>query len=147
MIKSLGFQYFTKSDARGFSGGIWVLWNDSIGKVTVLSIRPQIITLLIEKNNEQPWVLSSVYANPTPSIREELWEFIEKCTVFDDVAWMVIGDFNQIVSAEEHHDGFLGNSRLAQRMVDTLHSRGSWNSKLPVPDSLGLTITSEGILL
>jgi len=124
MIKSLGFQHFTKSDARGFFGGIWVLWNESIGTVTVLSTTPQIITLLIDKKNELPWILSSVYANPTPSVREELWEFTEKCTVFDDVAWMVIGDFNQIVSADEHHDRFLSNSRLAQRMVDTFHSRG-----------------------
>ena len=74
-IKNLGFQHSVKSDARGFSGGIWLLWNESIGKVTVLSIKPQIITVLIEKHNDRPWILSAVYANPTPSIREELWDF------------------------------------------------------------------------
>jgi len=39
-IRSLGFQHFVKTDACGFSGGIWILWNDSIGKVTILSIKP-----------------------------------------------------------------------------------------------------------
>ena len=118
-IKSLGFQHSVKTNARGFSSGIWILWNDSIGKVTVLSTKPQIITVLIEKRNERPWILSAVYANSTPSIREELWDFLENCTEFDDVAWMVIGDFNQILSPEEHNNGHLGNYRLAQRMVDS----------------------------
>ena len=59
-IGNLGFQNFVKTDARGFSGGIWVLWNNSIGHVTILSIKPQIITILIDKQGERPWILSAV---------------------------------------------------------------------------------------
>ena len=40
------------------------------------------------------------------------------------MAWLVVGDFNQIMTSDERHDGNLRNLRLAQRMADSLHSRG-----------------------
>lgn len=123
-IANLGFPNSTKYDARGFSGGIWVLSDDSIGNVTVIGKRPQIITLLIEKHEEEPWILSAVYASPTSSVREELWIFIERCQMFDNIAWCLVGDFNQIMSSEERQDGRLRDRRHAQRMVNCLQSKG-----------------------
>ncbi|XVF09174.1 hypothetical protein REPUB_Repub07fG0068900 [Reevesia pubescens] len=33
VICKLNFDYFTKIDAVGFSGGIWILWKSTIGQV------------------------------------------------------------------------------------------------------------------
>ncbi|GLT33545.1 hypothetical protein SLA2020_081230 [Shorea laevis] len=67
-IRDLGFDCVTKEDAQGFSEGIWVLWNRSVGDVTLIEKNSQIITVKIKKPHAEPWAFSAVYASPQPAI-------------------------------------------------------------------------------
>lgn len=83
MIRKLRFDCFTVVDAQGFSGLIWVLWKKSIGHVQVVFKSSQMISLVITDNRNSQWALSAVYASPTPSIREQFWQFLCEFRDFD----------------------------------------------------------------
>ena len=73
VIRKLCFDDHTKVDANGFSGGIWILWKSSIGKIQVLETNGQFISVSVTNGDGKNWFLTVVYASPTPSIRELLW--------------------------------------------------------------------------
>ncbi|XVF28490.1 hypothetical protein REPUB_Repub15cG0033500 [Reevesia pubescens] len=75
VIRKLKFDGVAKVDARGFSGGIWVLWK------------------------------ATVYASPTPSVRELFWNYLANLHTFDSLPWLLVGDFNQILSSSEKQGG------------------------------------------
>ncbi|XVF27194.1 hypothetical protein REPUB_Repub14bG0086100 [Reevesia pubescens] len=48
---------------------------------------------------------SGVYASPTPSTRELLWNYLFEFQSFDSMPWLLIDDFNQILSGLEKQGG------------------------------------------
>lgn len=64
------------SEAHGFSGGIWILWNDCNLEVEVLAIGEQLVTVVVKYGREPVWVLSAIYASPRPCIRATLWDYL-----------------------------------------------------------------------
>lgn len=53
----------------GFSGGLWLLWNESTVLVEEVSIDAQVINVLIYYGGRRPWLLSAVYVSPDITIR------------------------------------------------------------------------------
>ncbi|XVF05088.1 hypothetical protein REPUB_Repub05bG0141200 [Reevesia pubescens] len=51
IIRNLRFYNFSKINARGFSGSIWLLWNSSFGQVQVLDKFGQGIMILIDNGD------------------------------------------------------------------------------------------------
>lgn len=47
VIKGLGFSAFYVVDARGFSGGLWLMWNKEEVNLTVVACSQQTITATI----------------------------------------------------------------------------------------------------
>ncbi|XVF26919.1 hypothetical protein REPUB_Repub14bG0061700 [Reevesia pubescens] len=72
VIRSLRFDHATWVDARGFSCGIWVMWNNDL--------------------------VTAVYVSPTLVTRELLWQHLKNFNGFDSVSWLLIGDFKQKLS-------------------------------------------------
>ncbi|XVE93925.1 hypothetical protein REPUB_Repub01dG0236100 [Reevesia pubescens] len=105
VIKQLGFDGFAKVDAVGFSGGIWVLWKNSIGTVQVIAKESQILTVIINGAMGKKWGLSAIYASPTPLNRTLLWSYLKTFDAFDNMPWVLIGDFNQICTDSEKRGG------------------------------------------
>ena len=62
VIRKLGFTNSYVVDAEGFSGGIWLLWNNSKVKLHVVAHSRHTITTLVEDYNTF-WILTVVYAN------------------------------------------------------------------------------------
>lgn len=56
----------------GFSGGIWLLWDDSVD-LEAITVNDQIINAIIKKEGRVQWLLSAIYASPKQAFREELW--------------------------------------------------------------------------
>ncbi|OMO73363.1 Endonuclease/exonuclease/phosphatase [Corchorus olitorius] len=105
IIRSLRFDGFTKVDAVGFSGGIWVLWKSSIGSVNVVEKGGQFFSIFITDNKGLRWALTVVYASPTPSVRDFLWNYLNEFDEFDNIPWLLHGDFNQVLTVEEKSGG------------------------------------------
>lgn len=67
VCKSLGKKRWIISEVRGFSGGIWVLWDErEIGAKLEVAHKS---FLEVRSSNGQKWVLIAMYASPQPSIR------------------------------------------------------------------------------
>ena len=59
-------------EARGFTGGIWVLSQDVSLHCTVVEIMHQAIMFSVGKCGEE-WTYAAIYPSPTPSIRASFW--------------------------------------------------------------------------
>lgn len=68
-IKKLGFKYHIISDARGFAGGIWILWNSDDVHLSPLVLHEQFIHVEVKVKDEAPWFLSAIYASLRESSR------------------------------------------------------------------------------
>ncbi|KAJ6418599.1 hypothetical protein OIU84_001878 [Salix udensis] len=101
---NLGFSHYHIVDAIGYSGGVWLLWNGSSVSLQVIAHASQSITALVHVRNKC-WLLTVVYANSNPRIRESLWTYFDGLAKTSNLPWLVMGDFNDISCASEKCGG------------------------------------------
>ncbi|KAK8558093.1 hypothetical protein V6N13_073771 [Hibiscus sabdariffa] len=78
VISSLGFPNSHRVESRGFSGGIWIAWYDTIS-VEILLNHFQFVHCRITHNRDGKSVLATaVYASPTKSNRKLLWPHLRR---------------------------------------------------------------------
>lgn len=65
----------------------------------------QIINVIVRQKNTPPWFLSAIYALPNHGFWLHLWEYLICMARLVMVPWMLIGDFNQILCADENRGG------------------------------------------
>lgn len=100
----MGFSKFVTVPPNGLSGGLVVFWRDSVD-ISVCFSSFNLVDLFV-KSNEGNFYLSFVYGNPNPSLRNHLWERLERTyTARKGSPWMIMGDFNEILSNSEKRGG------------------------------------------
>ena len=115
-------------EANGFSGGIWVLWRDFF-EVEVALNHNQFIHFKISAHNiTQAWV-TAVYANPNSIRRRELWHQLNCIASSMHDPWLVGGDFNSILYAEEKR----GGSQLSSGICPIFNSWFYANQMVDLP--------------
>ncbi|KAJ4831177.1 hypothetical protein Tsubulata_047576 [Turnera subulata] len=102
-IRTLGYSNSHRVDARGFSGGIWVLWQDDRLEVEVEATHTQFIHLKVRKEDTVIYV-TAVYGAPQKRWRQFLWRNIEALAQRVASPWFLIGDFNAILDGLERQD-------------------------------------------
>lgn len=60
----LGKTDWAMSEAAGFSGGVWVLWNRADITLKIIHVRKFFILPLVHRNRLRDWELTAVYASP-----------------------------------------------------------------------------------
>ncbi|KAL8161268.1 hypothetical protein V2J09_012757 [Rumex salicifolius] len=115
---SIGFDGKTRAEAIGFRGGIWVFWRKSIVELKQIDIHQQVVSLEVERSNEDRWLFSAIYASPNPANREELWNRLLNLKSFVDCPWLLMGDFNETASLDER----TGNSDGMRKRCDNFQS-------------------------
>lgn len=129
-IKKSGFDRSHRVEANGFSGGIWVLWRD-LFEVEVALNHNQFIHLKISAHNiTQAWV-TAIYANPNSIRRPELWHQLNCIASSMHDPWLVGGDFNSILYAEEKR----GGSQLSSGICPIFNSWFHANQMVDLPFS------------
>jgi hypothetical protein len=104
-----GYVYVPAEDTRG---GILLSWDTSILEVERISLDPHAITREVIPRDNNRWWLTTVYG---PQSSEEKIEFMTELAMrraFCPGPWMVMGDFNMILHAEDKN-----NDRLDRRMT------------------------------
>ncbi|XP_021802373.1 uncharacterized protein LOC110746460 [Prunus avium] len=104
VIKKLGFSKYHVVDANGFSGGLWMLWNELVSCIDIVAYSRQSITALV-KMNHGDWLFTAVYAHPCPGIRRQLWNYLDGIASASNLPWMIAGDFNELVNNSEKCGG------------------------------------------
>ncbi|KAK3221245.1 hypothetical protein Dsin_008270 [Dipteronia sinensis] len=100
----IDLQNLYKFEASGFSGGIWLLWNDNKVKLQVVASSGHTITIVVVKGSDY-WVLTIVYVNPSVVIRRHLWKYLSAIRDCFKGPWVVMGDFNEITCSMEKRGG------------------------------------------
>lgn len=91
-IRKIGFSNSHRVEATGFSGGIWLLWDD-FWKVEVLVTTSQFIHCRIWDDMHMDFLFSAVYGNPAPSRRNTLWPQLKDIQMKCELPWVLLGDF------------------------------------------------------
>lgn len=99
ICKKLGRKKWIRAESWGFSGGIWVLWEEEEISLRLLAAKMYFLHMEVVSANKKKLVLIAVYASPKPSGRQFLRSRLEELNV--DLPWVLIGDFNCVLMAEE----------------------------------------------
>ncbi|XP_039015929.1 uncharacterized protein LOC120146444 [Hibiscus syriacus] len=120
IINSMGYNNSFRVEAQGHSGGIWVLWDNSV-EVKILNVSNQYIHAHFRCRNSNYWeYLKAVYASPNQSIRKEFWELLSKLKPDNNAPWILGGDFNYILKPEERlgsSNRYRAGSKLFQDFI------------------------------
>lgn len=101
-------------------GRIWVIWKSNV-RLTPVFKSDQIITVSVKiQEMEEEFFCSFVYARNTVEERKELWEDMcnhHDSSMFRDKAWIIMGDFNEVLEGCEH-SGYVNEPSISGGMRD-----------------------------
>jgi hypothetical protein len=96
----LGFDFCFSVDREGRGGGVALLWRKSLNcNITGYSLNH--IDIDINDPVHGNWRLTGFYGFPEGSRRRDSWNFLRHLSGLSQLPWCIIGDFNDILSAEE----------------------------------------------
>lgn len=105
VCNSLSFQHHYFVPARGRSGGLLLLWKDSV-ELEVISASPNLIHCLIAAHLYIPkWELLCVYGPPPQQNRDSFWVRISSLTASMESPWCILGDLNVLMHSHENYGG------------------------------------------
>ncbi|KAL4360801.1 hypothetical protein GQ457_04G012650 [Hibiscus cannabinus] len=104
-IRKMGFDFSFRVEARGFSGGIWIMWRDSV-RLDMLAVSNQYIHGLCSTVDDgKNFFVTFVYASPDPVRRRSLWDQLKSLVPDNNTPWVIGGDLNVISSSVERQGG------------------------------------------
>ncbi|KAJ4828461.1 hypothetical protein Tsubulata_018168 [Turnera subulata] len=97
VIHRLGFSRSYRVDARGFAGGIWLLWMEERVDVSVVFCHTQFIHARVT-NSTESFFLTVVYGSPHEKWHKYLWSNLEVLAPGLSAPWVLLGDFNAVLA-------------------------------------------------
>ncbi|PNX96867.1 ribonuclease H, partial [Trifolium pratense] len=97
---NLNFNSCLSVDVEGRSGGLSVMWKDTI-KCRVLNYSRNFINLVVEEREEGEWRLTCYYGYPERGRRRQAWDLLRELRDMSESPWCIIGDFNDLLSQED----------------------------------------------
>lgn len=89
--------------------------------VQELVIDEQILNVVVRYRNQQPWLLSGIYASPNAVNRKALWEYLIEMGRVVKLPWMLVGDFNQIMFESEKKGGRPANQNQIEQLNEVVN--------------------------
>lgn len=124
IIRKIGYPNSHRIEAQGFSGGIWLLWQDSAA-IEILSNHRQFIhTSVTCLTSRRCCLFTAVYGSPNPSQREFLWSGLSQLPCLASDPWLLSGDFNAIVSSEDRMGGARHRNSGCRSFRQVLQQKG-----------------------
>ncbi|KAL1554025.1 hypothetical protein AAHA92_14630 [Salvia divinorum] len=120
-IRNIGLPNSYRVEATGFSGGIWLLWDDH-WQVEILKSTSQYIHCKIWDDMDVKFVFSAVYGHPAPALRNLLWQQLSEVQEGSTLPWVLMGDFNAIAQSSERVGGSTRRTGVSKEFVHWLHS-------------------------
>ncbi|GAU42643.1 hypothetical protein TSUD_398480 [Trifolium subterraneum] len=128
---SLKFSSCLSVDVEGRSGGLSVMWKDTI-KCRIVNYSRNFINLVVEEKDEGEWRLTCYYGYPERGKRRQAWDLLRELRDMSDLPWCILGDFNNLLSQEDkrgnhsHPDWLCSGFRTAVSDCDLtdIHLKG-----------------------
>lgn len=90
--------------ADGRSGGIIILWKKNLDIVTPIAKSKQVLHLALSTPSLNTLIVLVTYDSQQVNIQKKVWRELTRLASLE-VPWCILGDFNSIVSSEEHIKG------------------------------------------
>ena len=88
-------------DPVGKSSGLALLWRD-IEELEIQNYSRRHINAVVKHmNTGVHWKLTGFYGHPDRNKRKESWDLLQHLQTYSPMAWLCIGDFNEIVDQSE----------------------------------------------
>ncbi|KAL5545701.1 hypothetical protein UlMin_005388 [Ulmus minor] len=100
----LGFFGMLTWDREGRSGGLCLLWSDSI-HVQLLSGSRGHIDVKVTSHDSTCWRFTGLYRNPDTSLRTQFWTLLKRLGDVSSMPWLCGGDLNEILFGHEKQGG------------------------------------------
>jgi hypothetical protein len=97
--------------STGRSGGLGVFWNNETS-FQILPFSQYHIDAVISEAGSTPWRFTCIYGEAQVAERFKTWDLLKHIKASNDLPWMCIGDFNEVLHQHEH-DG-VGDRSLGQ---------------------------------
>lgn len=113
---------FTVSEATGYAGGIWIMWDPTVVQIDIVSVDDQIVNMVVKSNHNPWWFLLTIYVSLKLNFKSELWKYFIRIGTGLLLPWLITGYFNQILNVKDKRGGkHVTPSRLKalQHMVDS----------------------------
>ncbi|KAJ4827481.1 hypothetical protein Tsubulata_006828 [Turnera subulata] len=114
VIHRLPFSNSHRVEARGFAGGIWLLWEESRVQISILFNHPQLIHTRVTYQNDS-FLFTAIYGSPQECWRKYLWSNLEALAASINEPWVLGGDFNSVLSGVERRNNF-GRQGVANKL-------------------------------
>lgn len=115
---------FACVEAQGFSGGIWLLWDDESIDFELVAADHQTIMGIVRFRHQVFSVLSVVYASPHYVLRSSLWGYLKTLGNLIAIPWLLVGDWNQVISQEDKLGGRPVTSSLTSSLWSVISDCG-----------------------
>ncbi|KAJ1386879.1 Endonuclease/exonuclease/phosphatase superfamily [Sesbania bispinosa] len=99
--RKLQFQNSFVVDSVGRSGGLCLLWNNSLEVEVLNSCQNYIHAYVTLKKDGSLWVSNFVYGNPRARERRDFWSQLSRLHSIWSIPWCCLGDFNEVLSQSD----------------------------------------------
>ncbi|KAK4731156.1 hypothetical protein R3W88_024144 [Solanum pinnatisectum] len=125
LVDDFPFTRMIQVPAVGNSGGLVILWDNSLIEVDDIATTGQEIHAMVKvcATNEY-WLFSCIYASTYLNSRKILWENVKKIKVNYDGKWLIGGDFNELMKSSEKA-GVLGYGYYCE-LIDMGYKGGKY---------------------
>lgn len=79
--KKMGKTHWISSKAEGFSGGVWLLWDEAEIQIELRYAHKFFLHVTVNLNGVSRWELSAIYASPNLSARRSLWSKLNELQI------------------------------------------------------------------
>ncbi|KAK2449721.1 hypothetical protein QL285_008883 [Trifolium repens] len=87
-------------DVEGRSGGLSVMWRDTIN-CRVMNYSRNFVNLIVKEKEEEEWRLTCYYGYSERGRRRQAWELLRELRDMSDLPWCIVGDFNDLLAQED----------------------------------------------
>ncbi|XP_074337125.1 uncharacterized protein LOC141674298 [Apium graveolens] len=123
VCKIIGFARYHAVDVQGHGGGLALFWKTD-GGVQVMDSCSNYIDFEVNHAQVGRWRYTGVYGYPERSRRREAWNMIRSLAERSSIPWCLIGDFNDMVAANEKRGGHVHPRSLMQGFSETIFECG-----------------------
>ena len=103
----------------GRRGGLAMLWKEEVDLNIQTYNQNHIDALILTKQN-MSWRIIGFYGKPEEHLRRETWDLLKHLSTRTSTPWLCIGDYNEILSAEEKNGRLPKPMHLMQEFRSTL---------------------------
>lgn len=89
----------------GLQEGLFLTWKTGVDIELVCLNCFYILCLVYSEPSNCPWLLSCIYAPPTSLRQLEFWHFLSSLGNSFGGAWLLLGDYNSVLSSSEKSGG------------------------------------------